>query len=244
MFIPGIVSATFKGRPWEDVISFTSANGLKAIEWSENHHVPFGDTEKARLMGEKTREAGLKIASYGSYYRLGKGMDIQPSLENAKAMGAKVVRIWAGEKPSSEVGDDEFSFLAKEARDAAHKAEAMGLVLATEWHKNTLTDTNEMGLRLLKAVDSPAFKTFWQPTMALSVPERVRGIEMIKDWLLNVHVYYWDEAGRQPLIDGKGDWAKYLAAMGEEERYLLLEFVKKDEVAQAEEDAATLISWI
>ena len=38
--IPGLVSATFKDRSVEEVIALAVKAGLKAIEWSEGHHVP------------------------------------------------------------------------------------------------------------------------------------------------------------------------------------------------------------
>ena len=43
MIVPGIVSATFKTKSVEDVLSITKKAGLAAIEWSENHHLPKGD---------------------------------------------------------------------------------------------------------------------------------------------------------------------------------------------------------
>lgn len=243
MLRAGLVSATLKGHPIDEVIDLAVRCGLEGIEWSENHHLAKGDERQAKETRLKCLDKGLEIASYGSYYRLGQHMDFRPSLRSAKALGAKYVRIWAGKKPSLSVGPDEWDNLVREAKDAARQAEDLGLVVTTEWHKNTLTDRNESGLRLLQEVDSPAFKTFWQPTMALGVPERCEGLDMIGPWLTNVHVYYWDEKGREPLSWGKEDWARYRSHISGD-HWALLEFVKGDAIAQLEEDAKTLKEWL
>lgn len=240
---PGLVSATFKKHPIDEVIAIASSCGLEGIEWSENHHLEKGNVEQAAETRWKTLDAGLAIASYGSYYRLGRHMDFRPSVASAAALGAPYIRIWAGSKPSCSVGPDEWDNLVREAKDAAHLAEDNGMVVTLEWHKNTLTDENASGLRLLEAVDSPALRTFWQPTMALSVDERCEGLRMIGRYLTNVHVYYWDATGRRPLHEGKDDWKRYLSEITGE-HWALLEFVKGDTVEQFREDAATLLSWI
>ena len=101
--IPGLVSATFKDRSVEEVIALAVKAGLKAIEWSEGHHVPVDNILEAGRIGALTAISGLKTAEYGSYYKLGMGMDIEPRLHAAQALGTNIVRIWAGEKASSAV---------------------------------------------------------------------------------------------------------------------------------------------
>lgn len=243
MLRAGLVSATFKKHPADEVIVLAGSAGLSGIEWSENHHLEKGNTAMAREIRLRSLDAGLAVASYGSYYRLGQHMDFRPSMESAVALGAPYIRIWAGTKPSSQVGADEFDHLVREAKDAAHLAQDNGMVVALEWHKNTLTDTNESGLRLLQAVDSPAFKTFWQPTQALSVPQRCQGLEMVGAYLANIHVYYWDASGRRPLSEGEPDWKQYFSKI-KGDHWALLEFVKGDTVGQFHEDARTLLGWV
>ena len=103
MFIPGIVSATFKERSVDEVIDLALSSGLKAIEWSENHHFNPLDLGLVEEIGNKTRRKGLEIASYGSYFRLGQNMDFSTSLNAAEKMGAKNIRIWGGTKASKEI---------------------------------------------------------------------------------------------------------------------------------------------
>ena len=81
-WIPGAVSATFKKMPLtaDEVIALLAECGLKAVEWSENVHVQPDDPDGAALLRQKTEAAGLRVAAYGSYFRLG---------ENAGAVQCK-----------------------------------------------------------------------------------------------------------------------------------------------------------
>jgi len=245
MLVPGIVSFTFKNFSIDEILEVTAACGLKAVEWSENHHIECGNTEQARETARKTRELGLEVAAYSSYYRLGKGMDIRPSLENALAMEAPIVRIWAGSQPSADLSEGEREALTEELRTAVGYAREAGIPLGLEWHKNTLTDENASGLRLIKDIDSPFLRTFWQQTKALSIDERAEGLKDIMPYLENLHVYWWDESGRRPLREGRDIWkTRYLPLIDNRKHYALIENIMNDSVEQFKEDAAELISWI
>lgn len=245
MLIPGLVSATFKERPVEEVIELAASHGLQAIEWSENWHVQEGDVEEAIRIAALTKQAGLQIATFGSYYRLGKGMDIFTRIEVAKALGASVIRIWGGDRPSSELDENTFGLLVDEARKISLRCAQRGLTIALEWHKNTVTDTNESGTRFLNSVGNACCRTLWQPTMALTVSQRVAGLRAIGSRLVNLHVYHWDETGRRPLAEGADVWRGYFAAVDRsEDHYALLEFVKDDSVRQFADDAAILLQWL
>lgn len=244
MLVPGLVSATFKGRAVDDVLRIADKAGLSAIEWSENHHIPKGDLAFARDVAERTRDCGLELAGYGSYYRLGQGMDVRESLDTAETMGATQMRIWAGSKASSEVTEDERKALIEELSKAAEIAGGYGIVLNLEWHKNTLTDTNRSGLDVLEKVGSPYLRTLWQPTQALSFDERAEGLSMIAPYLSYLHVYYWDGSGRRPLEEGIEHWRRYFSLLENRRHYALLEFVLGDSEEQFLSDAKVLKSLI
>ena len=127
MIIPGIVSATFRGKTAEDIIRLCQEADLKAVEWSENAHVFPGDPEGAAELYKKTTEAGLQIAAYGSYFRLGKNENPKEafcqSIISAKALHAPIIRIWAGTKPSEAVEEEERIQLAEEAAAVCEIAE-------------------------------------------------------------------------------------------------------------------------
>lgn len=243
MLIPGLVSATFKDRCVDDVIDIALASSLRAIEWSENHHFDPTNLSFVASLGEKTRKSGLEIASYGSYFRLGKDMDFSVSLNACVAMGADVMRIWGGDKPSLSLTKEERDALCLEAKSVAEQAKEKGITCALEWHKNTVTDSNESGLDFVESVGKDNFALFWQPTPMQSVSYRAQGLRSIGKYLKNLHVYYWDESGRRPLSEGRSDWKEYFSAV-EGDHYALLEFVKDNSLEQFKEDAKTLLEWI
>ncbi len=249
-WIPGAVSATFKKMPLtaEDVIALLAECGLKAVEWSENVHVQPDDPQGAALLRQKTEAAGLRVAAYGSYFRLGENEQPLPaferSLRSAKALGAPLIRVWAGTRASAEVDDELFRRLAEEARLIAEIAAREQIKVAFEWHKNTLTDTNESAERLLREANHPNLYCLWQPTVALTPRERVRGIGRMGGRLLNFHVYSWPDGKRGPL--NAAEWQYYLDAAADlgGVHCALLEFVRDDTAEQFRSDAQTLLNLL
>jgi len=245
MIIPGMVSATFRDRPAEEIIALCVEAGLKAVEWSENAHVMPGDPEGAGRLYERTREAGLSVAAYGSYYRLGQNEDIEDtfraSLVSAAALHAPLIRVWAGTEGSGLVSGDQRRRLAAEARKLCDMAKEQGIKVALEWHKNTLTDTNESAMEFLKETGHENLYCLWQPTVALNRKERMEGLDLLGDRLLNLHIYYWLEGVRRPFEEGMEEWRQYLehVDMGKE-RFGLLEFVMGNTKEQFLEDARAL----
>ena len=226
MIIPGMVSATFKDLGIDEVLSIMDRADLKVIEWSENHHIIAGNMKMARETAVKTVDHGIDIAGYGSYFRLGKDMDIRTSLDTAAEMGCSQMRIWAGTRASDDLKAEERQALTDELCAVAEISAGYGIILNLEWHKETLTDTNMSALELLRQVDDPWVRTLWQPTQALSFDERAEGLEMILPYLSYFHVYYWDETGRRPFGEGLEHWRRYFSLTEKERVYpALLEFV-------------------
>lgn len=247
MIITGMVSATFREKTAEDIIRLCVENHLHAVEWSENAQVFPEDPKGAALLRQKTEQAGLKIAAYGSYYRLGENEDpkgtFRKSLVSAKALGAPVIRIWAGKKPSAEVDEEELSRLASEAALIAGIAAEEGMKVAFEWHKNTLTDTNSSAVHLLEQAAHSNLYCLWQPTVALTMEERKEGLHWLSchGKLLHLHVYYWPDGTRHPLKEGISTWKEYLAEIDStEDRYALIEFVMGNTEEQFAEDARAI----
>ena len=245
MIIPGLVSVTFREKKPEEIIELCVKNKLRAVEWGENAHVMPGDPEGAAALKEKTLAAGLTVAAYGSYYRLCTGMDFEPTLASAKALGAPLIRVWAGNIPSEEADESYRASAAREAARIAGQAEGEGIKIAFEWHKNTLTDTNESAMDLLKRANHPNLYCLWQPTVALNMEQRCEGIRLLGDRLLNLHTYYWPEGKRGEFAPGKGEWRQYLSCVPrDKDRFALLEFVKDNTTEQLERDAKALIELL
>lgn len=249
-WIPGAVSATFKKMPLtaDEVIALIRDCGLRAVEWSENVHVLPGDPAGAAELRRKTEAAGLRVAAYGSYFRLGEqenpGQAFAASLCSAEALGAPVIRVWAGTKASAEVSSPERCCLAQEAALIADMAMRRNIKAAFEWHKNTLTDTNESAEKLLLEAGHPNLYCLWQPTVALTPLERAAGIKKMGERLVNFHVYSWPDGRRGPL--NAAEWQYYFDAarqMGGE-HCALLEFVRDDSEAQFRADAKVLLDLL
>ena len=103
----GLVSVTFRQKSVEEIAALTAEAGLSGVEWGGDVHVPPGDREAARRAAQLTRQAGLEVLSYGSYYRCQPGEDFTPVLESALALGAPRIRVWAGTKPWEEASPQE-----------------------------------------------------------------------------------------------------------------------------------------
>lgn len=98
MFEPGLCSVTFRSLSVQAVIDLAAANGIRAIEWGADIHVPSGDLANARDVAARTAKAGLVVSSYGSYIF---APDFSPEdmtavLETAKALGSRPYPHLAG----------------------------------------------------------------------------------------------------------------------------------------------------
>lgn len=245
MIRPGLVSVTFRDKSADEILRLAVSCGLSGIEWGENAHVMPGDAAGAAELYRKTIACGLQVSGYGSYFRLctqeSPGEAFAASLVSAEALHAPYLRIWAGNKPSAEADRDFRLKAAREARLVCDMAADKGIKVALEWHKNTLTDTNESAFAFLEETDHPNLYCLWQPTVALSMEERYNGLKQLGDRLLNLHVYYWPDGARAPLADGLADWRYYLGAVSpEQDRYAELEFVKDNTEEQLALDAKAL----
>lgn len=244
----GLVSVSFRRLLPEEIVDLAVRCGLQSIEWGGDVHVPAGEIALARAVGERTRANGLEVACYGSYYRLTDaeaGM-AEKVVATAKALGAPLIRVWAGVVGSADAADAQRDEVCRNAQRLAKLAGDAGIDIAFEWHGGTLTDTAQSALALLRAADRPNVGTLWQPPVGMSTEGCVREIRAAKEYIRNIHVFSWSGTQRLPLADGAEKWRACLAEIAKlpGERQLLLEFVQGDEPKQLIEDAACLRKWL
>ena len=241
----GLCSVTFRGKSSEEIIALSVKNGLNCIEWGGDIHAPHGDLQKVAYVGEATRKNGLDC-SYGSYFRCDSLENFKPVSAAAKALGASVIRIWAGEKDSEKFSDEEFEKLVQTVSECADYCAKYGQKIAFEYHYGTFCNNPEAVNKLLDAVNKENVGTYWQPAYWLGdmgdserIEKNLAAIELIKDRLVNVHVYHWRGFERFPLAAGADEWALYFKHIPSHCN-CLLEFTKDDEVQNFEEDIKTL----
>ncbi len=239
----GLVSVTYRQLDTAAVISAAREAGLSCIEWGSDVHVPQTDPTNARAVGEATRAAGLYVSSYGTYYRLGQGQDFAPYLDAAEALGAPILRLWAGVKGSAAVSDDERAACVADARKCADMAAARGLTVAFEYHPNTLTDDSDSAVRLMAEIDRPNARLYWQPDFKKSREELIRGLTLALPYIEVLHVFTWLPSGEKlPLAEGHDFWTDVLRRVPTlTDKKLLLEFVPGNDPAVLGREAAALM---
>ncbi len=241
----GLTSVTFRKKSSAEIISLAQQAGLGCIEWGGDVHVPVEDAPNAQHVNRETGEAGLCISSYGSYYRLLSNADFEPILQAALALGAPLIRIWAGKTAPDVAPDSVYQQAALELRRICETAAAYNIAIAFEYHRGTLTQTAESTLRLLRMADCANLFSYWQPNPELSPEENSSELQKVLPYLAKLHVFHWDADGnRLPLKSGEAQWKQYIQIASQRaDMDYLLEFVQQDSEEAFFEDAKTLIEW-
>lgn len=243
---PGLVSVTFRELTPSAILELCAENGLREIEWGGDVHVPHGELRLADDVAGLTRSRGLAVAAYGSYYRLGVAgePDFSCVLATAVALGAPVIRVWAGNQGSREAGEGWRMTVIDDLRRCADLAAQKNVKLALEFHGGTLTDTTDSALDVLHAANHPFVGSLWQPPHGFSKEDCLESLRRMLPFLQHVHVFHWwpDHTCRLPLADGRDRWNAYAAELkkSKPEIPMLLEFVAEDSPAALAPDAVTL----
>ena len=223
--------------------------GLRCIEWGADVHAPPDDPVRLVEVRQLSAAAGLRICSYGSYWRAGVHAvdDVSALAAAAVALGTDRIRIWAGELGNDEATAETWSRVVRSTREAAAIAAGHGCGLAFEFHGGTLTDTLPGTLRLLEQVDRPTVSSYWQPPVGLDTGPALAGLAALLDVVSAVHVFsWWPATTRRPLADRADLWtgALELLATRRVPVDLLLEFVPGDDPELLGPQARTLLEWM
>ena len=243
----GLVSVTFRKLTPCEIIARCVTCKLYGVEWGGDIHVPPGNIRLARLVGKMTVSAGLKVASYGSYYNAGKsfreGNSFESIRDTAHFLGAPTIRVWAGICEPHEATNDYYSRVIEDLKRISNLAEEAGMKIVLEFHSGTLTGDVESTLRLLRGLPD-SVDTNWQPPVGMEPEFAENGLKALLPRLGNLHVFHWwpDFQNRHPLSVGRDAWFRYMAIakMSPSDRWALLEFVRADDPGQLEFDAMTL----
>lgn len=245
----GLCSVTFRQLSVDELVRAAAQAGLESIEWGagDGEHLDPHDLDQAAAVGERTRAAGLAVASLGGYFRCRPEEDAGPLLEAAQAAGAPRVRVWAGTNGSADADRAERDRVADVLREVAERAEAHGIHVALEYHGGTLTDTPESARALLQQVDHPNLSTYWQPTQGATDATALAELDAVAAWTSTLHVFsWWPKAERLRLSERAPLWESVFerAASLPQVTDALIEFVPDDDPALLAAEARTLRDWI
>jgi sugar phosphate isomerase/epimerase len=252
MLNTGLVSITFRKLTPEKIIELVCNAKLQGIEWGGDIHVPHGNIEAAQSVGHMTRQAGLNVAAYGSYYRVGESESEQLKftdvLASAIALGAPLIRVWAGRKNSQDADEVYWNKVVEDAKRIADLASKHGITIVFEFHDGTLNNVPQSCVKLLGDVGCENVRTYWQPMHGAGADKNCIGIDMIMPAISGVHVFHWwpDHLVRHLLCEGQSDWQRYIQKFKDSDSncYLFIEFVKDDDTENFLKDAETLKNWV
>ena len=257
MIKAGLVSITFRALSPVALIDLATRAGLRGIEWGGDIHVPHGNLARAHEVGNQTRDAGLQVAAYGSYYRVGvsetsaEPLIFESVLETARELDAPLIRVWAGNLASAQADEAHWNRVRTDALRIAEWSARERIAVAYEYHGGTLTDSRAATQRLLKQTSHSNLGILWQPPSDATLEERLQSLQEVLPHLLNLHVFQWRQTAagkieRCVLEEGENEWPKYFEALRASPRdhWALLEFVRDDTEAALLDDARTLRRWI
>ena len=228
----GLVSVSFRAHAPRDILQAMQNAGLSCIEWGSDIHAPCHDLARIDGLVALQREFGISCCSYGTYFRLGQTpiAELEPYLLAAKRLGTDILRVWCGTKSGADMTQDEVTSLLSDCRAAAALAERHGVTLCTECHLRTFTERPEDTLTLMQAVDSPHFRTYWQPFQTRTIAQNLAYLRMLAPYVTHLHVFQWKDSDRFSLKTGIAEWQSYLALL-HSPHTLLLEFMPDDHLA-------------
>lgn len=249
----GLVSVTFRQLPPREVVELAAEAQLAGIEWGGDIHVPHGDLSRAGAVGRMTRDAGLSVAAYGSYYVVGisegDGLHFEEVLVTALELGAPLIRVWAGRAGPGQTDAAQRQLIVTDSRRIAGLAADARVRVAYEFHGGTMTETASSTLGLLRDVGHANMTTLWQTPVGMGDADCAESLLQLLPAVQNLHVFYWglgQFADRHPLTDGADRWRMLIGLLGQNQhrppggRYLLLEFVAGDAPDAFHRDARAL----
>ncbi len=245
MLIPGLVTVTFRPFSREKVAETAAKAGLRRLEWGGDIHVPPGDDGAAEDAVRLTALHGLEIDTYGSYFRCLPGEDAGAVVGTAEKLGARNLRVWAGQKGSAEISEEERGAVVSGIR-AVCRMVPRGMTVSTEFHQNTLTDRFESAVRMAEEVGEANFRLYWQPNQFMDDAYNLAAVKACLPYLSNVHVFTWSGHDKFPLADGERMWRQYIEIVASDgsDHGLFLEFTCDGSAEQLYRDAETLARWL
>lgn len=237
----GLVSISFRGNSVDEIVKACKENGLTCIEWGSDVHAPCNDAEKLNYVKKVCDDNGIKCCSYGTYFRIDEtpNEEIYSYIKSAKILGTDVLRVWCGKKGSAEYTEEERQELFITCREIAKIAEKENVKICMECHINTFTDDLDCALLLMREVNSPNFKMYWQPNQFKTEEQNIKYAKEISSYVEVIHAFNWEKNDKFPLREGVEIWKKYMSNF-KEDVPVLLEFMPDGRIESLKEESNAL----
>lgn len=214
-----------------DLLPVLSGSGFDALEvWQ--YHLSTLDVAGVQEL-ERGADLGVRFPVVGLYPVLdGAGLQrrrrhLWGLLDRASALGARVVKMFAGRLGSEEVDADGYRRSVAFARELAGAAAERGLTLTAETHPDTLCDDAEACLRFLQDVAAPNLGLCYQPFDFADTARAVADYERLRAHVTHIHLQ--GRVGEQMCLleDADLDYRALFRTLGAHgfEGYLCIEFV-------------------
>lgn len=240
-YILGLVSISFRKHTPEEILEAVKNAGLSCVEWGSDIHAPCTDSNKLHKIAALQKEYGITCSSYGTYFRLGETPieELENYMKAAKILGTDILRLWCGNKSGKDMTTQERMNLLSVCKSAAALAESHNVKLCMECHMKTFTEDPDDAVWLMKAVDSPYFRMYWQPFQWQDVGTNLENARKIAPYAEHIHVFHWQGDRKLTLAEAIQDWRAYLKEFTAS-RALLLEFMPDDQIASLSAEAGAL----
>ena len=193
----GFTSTSFRQiKDIEKIVRIASSCGAEIIEWGGDIHVKnMDDALKAKVLCDS---AGIKISSYGSYYRVGSGnvQQWEDICMTACGLGCDSVRVWLGTKDSEKTGEAEYAKIVEDARHICRRAADFGFKVCPECHDNTYNNNTDAFLKIYDDIGCDNFGTYFQSRYRRREYDLDR-IERTLPYIESVHISYSEQTREQ-----------------------------------------------
>lgn len=175
----------------------------------------------------------IEVPVYGSYLRPGTDSfadELERALTATNALGAPLIRVWAGEQEYQETTDEHWDRTVEDLGTLADAAADRGIEVTVERHAGTLTNTAEGATQLVEALDRENCQLNYQPNFGHSADEVVADVQKLARISNHAHIQATAEPGvrdRCLLEAGYFDVGAVLVALADADfdGYVAVEFV-------------------
>ena len=200
----GIATIALRRYDLHKALDLSAQAGFEGVEiWGRPPHTPeVFERQYWEIVREKLQELELGISMFGSYinpawqdYK----EKVSISLLASKVLGAKMLRVWAGNAEPKDASEDLWQHTIKAYKDLCKKAADQGLSLAIEMHPGTLCVSPEGSLRMLDEVGASNLKLNYQVAYPAHA-DLEHDIALAGPHIVNVHAQNFNPSEEE---DGK-----------------------------------------